>query len=135
MVVSVTEPKLLMKMLHVTLTGGPGKQAGSVQLSLLTSTMLVWAQTLHPVCAEQPCAHYGHPMVHGGEPPTPPQTAVGKQAQTARVRLRREECGSGSFPYIRPLGLGSPMCGALPAPVASHPPLTFEVGSDPGIVP
>lgn len=25
-VVSVTEPKLLMKMLHVTLTGGPGKQ-------------------------------------------------------------------------------------------------------------
>lgn len=26
MVVSVTEPKLLMKMLHVTLTGGPGKQ-------------------------------------------------------------------------------------------------------------
>jgi len=26
MVVSVTEPKLLMKMLHVTLTGGPRKQ-------------------------------------------------------------------------------------------------------------
>lgn len=49
MVVSVTEPKLLMKMLHVTLTGGPGKQAGVVQLSLLTSTVLVWAQTLPPV--------------------------------------------------------------------------------------
>lgn len=43
MVVSVTEPKLLMKMLHVTLTGGPEKQCEASS----------WCQLLrrvHSVC-------------------------------------------------------------------------------------
>lgn len=43
MVVSVTEPKLLMKMLHVTLTGGPGKQREASSCHRLWDTCAVWA--------------------------------------------------------------------------------------------
>lgn len=76
MVVSVTEPKLLMKMLHVTLTGGPGKQCEASSRCWpgrhvrCTGTRGDAASCLRCVDGhtEASPACWGHPAVYQGEP-------------------------------------------------------------------